>query len=121
MAFIKSSVLNLAIVILAAPVALADLHKVAVCVTNRISSPNGGTPYSVSYDWAKNYEILPDATKCACDLYRQRNTGSKQWDTCPDCMFDGIGCNSAASHIGGDEMTYYCESKCGAQGAEGNS
>ncbi|KAF6808461.1 hypothetical protein CSOJ01_07504 [Colletotrichum sojae] len=98
----------------------ADLHKTAVCVGGRTSSPIGGTPYSPSYNWVKNYEILPDATKCACEMYKNRNTGDNQWDKCPDCTFfkDGLGCNSEAWHIGGDEFTYYCEKKCSAQGAE---
>ncbi|KAF6829614.1 hypothetical protein CMUS01_08102 [Colletotrichum musicola] len=98
--------------------ATAALHKTAVCVGGRTSSPIGGTPYSPSYNWVKNYEILPDATKCACEMYKNRNTGDNQWDKCPDCTFDGLGCNSEAWHIGGDEFTYYCEKKCGAQGAE---
>ncbi|KAJ5995126.1 hypothetical protein N7481_002103 [Penicillium waksmanii] len=98
----------------------AKMHNVAVCVTNRKYSEIGGTAFSPSYTWSKDYEILPDATKCACDLYKQRNTGDKQWDQCPDCTFDGNYCNSADWHIGGDEITYYCEEMCHAQGAEGN-
>ncbi|OQE19595.1 hypothetical protein PENSTE_c015G08306 [Penicillium steckii] len=100
--------------------AFAKLHNVAVCVTGRKYSEVGGTPFSPSYTWSKDYEILPDETKCACDLYKQRNTGSNQWDQCPDCNFDGNYCHSEGWHIGGDEMTYYCEKKCHAQGAEGN-
>lgn len=65
----------------------AKLHNVAVCVSNRKYSEIGGTPFSPSYTWSKEYEILPDETKCACDLYRQRNTGDKQHDQCPDCTF----------------------------------
>ncbi|GKU07499.1 hypothetical protein FLAG1_08741 [Fusarium langsethiae] len=103
-----------------AEIATAKLHNQAVCVTNRRYSSNGGTPFSVSYNWSVNYEILPDATKCACDYYRNRNTGNKQWDKCPDCKFDGLICGSRDWHIGGDEFTYYCEKKCGAQGAEAN-
>ncbi|KPM36376.1 hypothetical protein AK830_g10198 [Neonectria ditissima] len=106
--------------LLAAGGALAGLHNAAACVTNRKTSPVGGTGWSVSYTWAKSYEILPDATKCACNYYRNRNTGNKQWDKCPDCTFDGTACNSAGWHIGGDEMNYYCTKKCGAQGAEAN-
>ncbi|KAH6887421.1 hypothetical protein B0T10DRAFT_607386 [Thelonectria olida] len=105
---------------LAAEGANAKLHNAAVCVSDRRESPIGGTAWSVSYNWAKSYEILPAATKCACDYYRRRNTGNKQWDKCPDCTFDGTVCNSAAWHIGGDEFTYYCSKKCGAQGAEAN-
>lgn len=65
----------------------ADLHNAAACVSNRRSSPIGGTPWSVSYNWQTSYEVLPDATKCACDYYKNRNTGDKQWDQCPDCTF----------------------------------
>lgn len=67
--------------------ALAKLQNVAVCVTGRTYSEVGGTPFSPSYTWAKDYEILPAETKCACDYYRQRHTGDKQWDSCPDCTF----------------------------------
>ncbi|KAK9417308.1 hypothetical protein SUNI508_08888 [Seiridium unicorne] len=111
---------HLAILLLTVPGIMADLHSSAVCVKNRVETPVGGTGWSVSYNWAKNYEILPDATKCACNYYKQRNTGNQQWDQCPDCTFDGLGCNSVGKHIGGDEMDYYCNKKCGAQGAEGN-
>ncbi|KZL78405.1 hypothetical protein CT0861_08703 [Colletotrichum tofieldiae] len=103
-----------------AAVASARLHSSAVCVTDRTSQPVGGTPFSVSYTWSENYEILPDATKCACGYYRNRNTGNEQWDQCPDCQFDGLQCNSAGWHIGGDEFDYYCEKKCGAEGSEAN-
>ncbi|OJD32233.1 uncharacterized protein BKCO1_4000098 [Diplodia corticola] len=97
----------------------AALHTAAVCVSNRVSSTVGGTAWSVSYNWQTSYEVLPDATKCACDLYKARNTGNNQWDQCPDCTFgDGLACNSAGKHIGGDEMEYYCSEKCGAQGSE---
>lgn len=84
---------------------------------------SGGTPFSVSYNWNVNYEILPDATKCACDYYRRRNTGNNKWDKCPDCWFvsdalsprlwkvtnleskDGLVCHSDEWHIGGDEVS----------------
>ncbi|KAI4864926.1 hypothetical protein F4820DRAFT_422127 [Hypoxylon rubiginosum] len=88
--------------------AAADLHAAAACIAARDSAVAG-------------YEILLNATSCACELYKKRNTGSKQWDQCPDCTFDGLVCNSAAKHIGGDEMTYYCEEKCGAKGAQADS
>ncbi|KAK7402655.1 hypothetical protein QQX98_011602 [Neonectria punicea] len=100
--------------------AIADLHSVAVCISNRKYSQIGGSPFSVSYTWAKDYEILLAETECACNFYKARNTGDKQWDQCPDCTFDGNTCNSADWHIGGDEMTYYCEKLCHAQGAEAN-
>ncbi|KAG7148289.1 hypothetical protein HYQ46_002851 [Verticillium longisporum] len=86
---------TLAVALMLAGGALADLHNVTVCVTNRKSAPIGGTGWS-------------------------RNTGNKRWDKCPDCTFDGLGCNSAGWHIGGDEMNYYCSKKCGAQGSEAN-
>ncbi|KAK9242054.1 hypothetical protein V1506DRAFT_524900 [Lipomyces tetrasporus] len=76
-----------------------------ICVTNRVTQPVGGTPFSPSYTWSNNYEILPAESKCACDYYRQRGTGDKQWDSCPDCTFDGTYCNSAGWHIGGDEVS----------------
>ncbi|KAL1649420.1 hypothetical protein SLS58_001475 [Diplodia intermedia] len=97
----------------------AALHNSAACVSNQKSSPVGGTAWSVSYNWQTSYEVLPDATKCACDLYKLRNTGDNQWDQCPDCTFaDGLACSSAGKHIGGDEMYYYCTEKCGATGSE---
>src|SRR5438067_2180857 len=75
------------LILIGVPSALANLHNVAVCVTGRTYSEVGGTPFSPSYTWAKDYEILPAETKCACDYYRQRHTGDKQWDSCPDCTF----------------------------------
>ncbi|OHE99320.1 hypothetical protein CORC01_05361 [Colletotrichum orchidophilum] len=96
----------------------ARLHYQGFCVKNRSESPVGGSGWSVSYTWSKNYEIMPDATKCACNFYKNRNTGNEKWDQCPDCTFDGLSCNSAAQHIGGDELEYYCSNKCGAEGSE---
>ncbi|THX22908.1 hypothetical protein D6D12_08804 [Aureobasidium pullulans] len=98
----------------------AKLHNSAVCVTGRTEAPIGGTGWSVSYNWQKNYEIDLKATECACDYYKQRNTGDNQWDKCEDCTYDGLQCNSAGWHIGGDEMNYYCTKKCSAQGSEAN-
>ncbi|KAH7152242.1 hypothetical protein B0J13DRAFT_673297 [Dactylonectria estremocensis] len=106
--------------LLAASGSLAKLHNAAACVNNIRESPVGGTPWSVSYTWAKSYDIMLDATRCACNYYHNRNTGNKQWDKCPDCTFDGTVCNSGAWHIGGDEMNYYCTKKCGAQGSVAN-
>ncbi|KAI1406409.1 hypothetical protein F4819DRAFT_440372 [Hypoxylon fuscum] len=88
--------------------AAADLHNAAACIAARDSDIGG-------------YEILPNATSCACEHYKNRNTGEEQWDQCPDCTFDDLVCNSAGKHIGGDEMTYYCEELCGAQGAQADS
>ncbi|GJC97448.1 hypothetical protein ColKHC_06274 [Colletotrichum higginsianum] len=86
-------------------VAVAKLHSSAVCVTARkYGSTGNGTPWGITYGSYKDYEILPDATKCACNYYKNRNTGNNQWDKCPDCTF----------------MNYYCEKKCGAQGSEAN-
>ncbi|KAL0930533.1 uncharacterized protein CTRU02_214608 [Colletotrichum truncatum] len=100
----------------------AGLHEFAICVQNRQEQPIGGTPFSVSYSWAKSYSIDQSATKCACDYYKHRNTGNQQWDKCPDCVFDPnqLVCHSAGKHIGGDEMTYYCSKKCNSEGAEGS-
>ncbi|THX08480.1 hypothetical protein D6C77_05895, partial [Aureobasidium pullulans] len=98
----------------------AKLHNSAVCVTGRTEAPIGGTGWSVSYNWQKNYEIDLKATECACGYYKQRNTGDNQWDKCEDCTYDGLQCNSAGWHIGGDEMNYYCTKKCSAQGSEAN-
>ncbi|KAL8409849.1 hypothetical protein RB594_008074 [Gaeumannomyces avenae] len=67
--------------------AAAKLHSSAVCVKDRTTEPSGGSSFSPSYNWVKNYEILPDATKCACEHYKARNTGDNKWDKCPDCTF----------------------------------
>ncbi|OHE98672.1 hypothetical protein CORC01_06123 [Colletotrichum orchidophilum] len=103
--------------ILAASVT-ARLHHQGFCVKDRSEAPVGGSGWSVSYTWSKTYEIMPDATKCACIFYKNRNTGNEKWDQCPDCTFDGLSCNSSAQHIGGDELEYYCSEKCGAEGSE---
>ncbi|GIZ45795.1 hypothetical protein CKM354_000894700 [Cercospora kikuchii] len=101
---------------------LADLHNVAVCITGRTLSNPGGTPFSPSMTYYEDYEVLVEATKCACEYYSNRNTGFKQWDRCPDCTFDPNDgyCHSEAWHIGGDEMEHYCVKYCGAQGAAAN-
>ncbi|CAK1363552.1 unnamed protein product [Cercospora beticola] len=98
---------------------MADLHSSAVCVSGRQIGHPGGTPFSPGMGgFPKTYEILLDATECACGYYRRRNTGNKQWDQCPDCTFDGLECKSEGWHIGGDEMNHYCTKYCGAQGSE---
>ncbi|KAH0433854.1 hypothetical protein CcaCcLH18_05606 [Colletotrichum camelliae] len=113
-----SSLMTLAIL---AAAATAKLHNAAVCVTQRTSGSTGnGTPYGLGYGSWKEYQIDTDATRCACNYYRNRNTGNNQWDKCPDCRFDGLQCTSGGWHIGGDEITYYCSAKCGTQGAEAN-
>ncbi|KAG8162658.1 hypothetical protein KVR01_007136 [Diaporthe batatas] len=101
--------------------AFAKLHSAAVCVQNRsYGSTGNGTPYGLAYGSYTQYEIDAAATKCACTMYKARNTGNEQWDKCPDCTFDGLQCISNGWHIGGDEFDYYCEEKCGAEGSEAN-
>ncbi|TEA13820.1 hypothetical protein C8034_v004376 [Colletotrichum sidae] len=102
-------------------VAVAKLHNAGVCVDARVRGSTGnGTPWGPGYGSYTDYEINTAATKCACGYYKNRNTGNNQWDKCPDCTFDGLQCLSNGWHLGGDELTYYCEKKCGAQGAEAN-
>ncbi|KAF2190387.1 hypothetical protein K469DRAFT_697661 [Zopfia rhizophila CBS 207.26] len=76
---------------------LGDLHNAGICV-NKVG---GQSVYA------------KDATLQACSSYLNRNTGSKQWDTCPDCQtVDKQGMTYCASndwHIGGDELNYYCK------------
>ncbi|KAF2174730.1 hypothetical protein K469DRAFT_725304 [Zopfia rhizophila CBS 207.26] len=83
---------------------LADLHASGLCVDNI----SGKSVYNA------------DATTQACTSYLNRNTGSKQWDTCPDCQVSTVGgltfCHSEAWHIGGDELSYYCK-QAGADGS----
>ncbi|KAK2005912.1 hypothetical protein LZ32DRAFT_670718 [Colletotrichum eremochloae] len=102
-------------------VAVARLHSAAVCVNARkYGSTGNGTPAGITYGSYVEYEIATDATNCACSYYSRRHTGNHQWDSCPDCHFDGLQCLSNGWHIGGDEMDYYCEKLCGAQGSEAN-
>ncbi|KAI9737398.1 MAG: hypothetical protein M1834_009552 [Cirrosporium novae-zelandiae] len=74
----------------------ADLHHSAVCITKS----------------GKNNVYEEAITNTACTYYRNRHTGSKWWDTCPDCRMVTSGdipwCQSDAKHIGGDEFHYYC-------------
>ncbi|KAF9881417.1 hypothetical protein CkaCkLH20_00563 [Colletotrichum karsti] len=101
--------------------ATARLHSSAVCVNAaKTGSTGNGTPWGLGYGSYTDYELDLEATKCACGYYRNRNTGNKQWDKCPDCTFDGLQCNSAGWHIGGDEMNHYCRKYCGAEGNDGN-
>ncbi|KAF3037523.1 hypothetical protein E8E12_007551 [Didymella heteroderae] len=90
------------------PFVAADLHSDAVCV-----------------DWKGSVAVYNEAaTKAACGNYKVRNTGDKQWDSCPDCEMRVIGnlntCHSDAWHIGGDEINYYCEKINGAGGSFAN-
>ncbi|KAF7908731.1 uncharacterized protein EAF01_004486 [Botrytis porri] len=75
---------------------LADLHSTGICVDYK----NDAIVYNSA------------ATIAACTNYRNRNTGSEQWDQCPDCNMITTGtphCRSDAWHIGGDEWYYYCQ------------
>ncbi|KAJ5505886.1 hypothetical protein N7453_004843 [Penicillium expansum] len=78
--------------------AFADLHTQGVC----IDKP------------AKGVEVYNQAaTEQACTAYKNRNTGNKQWDKCPDCTLKNeqdllYYCESQGWHIGGDELHYYC-------------
>ncbi|KAJ5205917.1 hypothetical protein N7491_003459 [Penicillium cf. griseofulvum] len=78
--------------------AFADIHTQGVC----IDTPGKGVEV---YNRA--------ATEKACGAYKNRNTGSNQWDQCPDCTIKNekdllYYCESQGSHIGGDELHYYC-------------
>ena len=54
---------------LLAPFVAAEIHTDAVCIDTK----GGASVYNEA------------ATKAACGNYKERNTGSNQWDTCPDC------------------------------------
>ncbi|KAI9641873.1 hypothetical protein NHQ30_009740 [Ciborinia camelliae] len=77
---------------------VADLHDRAICI-----------------NWVNNVAVYNEAaTRYACWRYRNRNTGNKQWDKCPDCYYAAGGwahCQSDGWHMGGDEITYYCKLK----------
>ncbi|KAJ4319167.1 hypothetical protein N0V94_004040 [Neodidymelliopsis sp. IMI 364377] len=92
---------------LLAPFVTADVHTDAVCIDKK-----GGNVYNEA------------ATKAACGNYKERNTGDKQWDQCPDCEMRLVGnlnvCHSDGSHIGGDELNYYCTEINGAGGSLAN-
>ncbi|EAU32137.1 conserved hypothetical protein [Aspergillus terreus NIH2624] len=86
--------------------AVADLHTQGVCV----DTPGKGVQV-----YNRN------ATESACRAYKARNTGDEQWDQCPDCTLQSerdllYYCESKGSHIGGDELNYYC-----TQGGAGDS
>ncbi|KAF7898154.1 hypothetical protein EAF00_004600 [Botryotinia globosa] len=85
---------------------LADLHTNGICIDIK----------------ADVYVYNADATAKTCTNYYNRNTGSEQWDTCPDCTMITTGtphCYSAGEHIGGDELYYYCQEN-GADGSAAN-
>ncbi|KAF6812103.1 hypothetical protein CPLU01_14971 [Colletotrichum plurivorum] len=79
---------------------VADLHNYAWCADRVFKGIQESNPEN------------NDATQAACERYRKRNTGNKQWDQCPDCTSSFRGdvrvCNSLGWHIGGDEWDYYC-------------
>ncbi|PKX89484.1 uncharacterized protein P174DRAFT_445992 [Aspergillus novofumigatus IBT 16806] len=77
----------------------ADLHYTGICVDN---PAKGVTVYN------------KQATEKACAAYKNRNRGDAQWDRCPDCTLKSdhdilFYCQTAAQHIGGDELEYYCK------------
>ncbi|KZM18977.1 uncharacterized protein EKO05_0011313 [Ascochyta rabiei] len=101
-----STVLFLATLL--APFVAADLHSAAICIDTK----GGASVYNAA------------ATKKACESYKARNTGNKQWDSCPDCQMKVIGnlnlCHSGGWHIGGSEMKDYCNRLGGAGGSLAN-
>ncbi|KAF6812102.1 hypothetical protein CPLU01_14970 [Colletotrichum plurivorum] len=120
---------------------IADLHSYALC-TSHIQPIGNPNTCPKKRDTSDNNELLKfnrsrimgrayadnaEATKKACAAYRNRNTGNKQWDKCPDCTvgwrhsedpnYCALACNSNGWHIGGDEWLYYCK-QAGADGSE---
>ncbi|KAF4544457.1 hypothetical protein BFW01_g5094 [Lasiodiplodia theobromae] len=102
------------IAVFCAGVALADLHNFCGCGI-RHKGDTVEDPY---------WDFQTDITKFACARYRNRHTGTKQWDSCPDCQMDTQdfdaqvdvpACFSVGFHMGGDEFDYYCGLK-GTQG-----
>lgn len=59
---------------LLAPIVTADIHWSGLCINSV-----GG-----------QYVYNDVATKAACAAYAKRNTGTKQFDTCPDCAMVSI-------------------------------
>ncbi|KAJ4418780.1 hypothetical protein N0V82_005345 [Gnomoniopsis sp. IMI 355080] len=93
--------------------AVADLHSSAYCVDIEPAT---------SFKQGQVDTENNSATGLACSAYRARNTGTNQWDTCPDCSTtvgsNGVAsCISPAKHIGGDEWEYYCKQN-GADGGK---
>ncbi|KAK2053031.1 hypothetical protein LY76DRAFT_629751 [Colletotrichum caudatum] len=107
-------------------VVLADLHNFCACgkrygktsVTDAyVSRPvhNSGSQRNVLT--IEQWLFDKDVTTYACTRYRNRQTGNKQWDQCPDCKMDTYkmdghvgtpSCFSWKFHMGGDEFDYYC-------------
>ncbi|WYZ43411.1 hypothetical protein EsH8_VI_001110 [Colletotrichum jinshuiense] len=121
---------------------MADLHKYATCNSHiqpignpntcpkkRDTTPNDGDLINIARSriMARSYGDNAAATRKACAAYRNRNTGNQQWDKCPDCTvgyrhtpdadYCVLACNSAGSHLGGDEWNYYCK-QAGADESE---
>ncbi|PVH75375.1 hypothetical protein DL98DRAFT_466604 [Cadophora sp. DSE1049] len=76
--------------------------------------PNSTTARFKKQNTPLTFVQRDDVTEKACARYKARNTGTKQWDTCPDCVMstngaENIVCRSNAKHIGGDEWNYYCK------------
>ncbi|KAJ5237473.1 hypothetical protein N7489_007564 [Penicillium chrysogenum] len=93
---------------------LADLHNFCAC-----GERHGSNSVQDAY-----WDFDTAASTYACTRYRNRNTGTKQWDHCPDCKMDTYAmdgwsgtpsCFSFGFHMGGDEFDYYCGLK-GLQG-----
>nr|BDU14766.1 hypothetical protein g1932 [Fusarium commune] len=93
--------------------AVADTHKYCWCGINYSSGAGGG------------WTLYEDSTVKACQDYKARHTGSRIYDSCPDCTTsDGARygnikiapCHSAGAHLGGDEWDYYCGQVANQQG-----
>ncbi|KAH7347505.1 hypothetical protein B0T11DRAFT_333612 [Plectosphaerella cucumerina] len=110
---------------------MADLHNYATCNSNiqPVGNPNtcnkkrdlSGEELITrarSRIFGRAYGDNAAATRKACAAYRNRNTGNKMWDKCPDCTtgqrstsnpnYCVVTCESRAGHIGGDEWLHYC-------------
>ncbi|CAG8952534.1 hypothetical protein HYFRA_00009638 [Hymenoscyphus fraxineus] len=88
----------LTVVLLANGVA-ADLVNRAICTLRDV-------------DFVHDMVNDLNTTTIACNRYKERNTGDKQWDQCPDCIMDSNGvsdyCHSPGEHIGVKEWGQYC-------------
>ncbi|KZL77618.1 hypothetical protein CT0861_04767 [Colletotrichum tofieldiae] len=101
----------------------ADLHNFCAC-GKRHGSNSVQDAYCALKVTIEQWDFDTNITTYACDRYSNRNTGSKQWDSCPDCKMDTYAmdgwagtpsCFSFKFHLGGDEFDYYCGLK-GLQG-----
>ncbi|KAK0117944.1 hypothetical protein ONS95_012256 [Cadophora gregata] len=92
------------IVALLASTVAADLHTRLTCLNYSQSVLGAGASQAGTND---------AATIAACNAYKRRNTGNKQWDTCPDCTViqnnQIKACQSNGKHLGGDEFLFYCK------------